>query len=161
MRLDMDKRFLRLSVNQKVNEAKQGIHYERPPRIGSGYRVLEVGWGSSWHTLTVAEIVAPTDVADEKWGHVHTIEITTELAELTHRNIEKAGIGDRVNVICKDGSKGFPLIAPYDRILVTAAAPDVPKPLIEQLKEGGVLVVPVGGIQQYQILFRVRKKDGG
>ena len=55
---------------------------------------------------------------------------------------------------------GCPEEAPYDRILVTAAAPDVPKPLIEQLKNGGILVIPVGGIYLYQTLVRVRKRDG-
>jgi len=51
-------------------------------------------------------------------------------------------------------------MAPYDRILVTAAAPDVPKPLTEQLKSGGVLVIPVGGVYLYQTLLRIRKQDG-
>jgi protein-L-isoaspartate(D-aspartate) O-methyltransferase len=51
-------------------------------------------------------------------------------------------------------------MAPYDRILVTAAAPDIPKPLIEQLKSSGVLVIPIGGVYLYQTLLRIRKRDG-
>ncbi len=50
--------------------------------------------------------------------------------------------------------------APYDRVLVTAAAPDIPEPLIEQLENGGILVIPVGGLHLYQTLVRVRKEDG-
>ena len=125
-----------------------------------GHRVLEVGAGSGWHASTIAEIVAPTDTPKEKWGHVYTVEIIPELAELARKNIEKAGYGDRITIICGDGSMGYPEKAPYDRIFVTAAAPDIPKPLIEQLKNGGILVIPVGGIHLYQTLVRIRKRDG-
>lgn len=124
-----------------------------------GHRVLEVGAGSGWHASTIAEIVAPTDAPKKEWGHVYTVEIVPELAEFARKNIEKAGYGDRITVIHGDGSLGYPEKAPYDRILVTAAAPDVPKPLIEQLKTGGILVIPVGGIYLYQTLVRVRKRD--
>ena len=125
-----------------------------------GHRVLEVGAGSGWHASTIAEIVAPTDTPKEKWGHVYTVEIIPELAEFARKNVEKARYGDRITIICGDGSMGYPEKAPYDRILVTAAAPDIPKPLIEQLKNGGILVIPVGGIRFYQTLVRVRKRDG-
>ncbi len=125
-----------------------------------GHRVLEIGAGSGWHASTVAEIVAPVDTPKGEWGHVYTVEIVPELAEFARKNVERAGYGDRVTVICGDGSEGYAEKAPYDRVLVTAAAPDVPKPLIEQLKTGGVLVSPVGGIYLYQTLVRIRKKDG-
>ena len=125
-----------------------------------GHRVLEIGAGSGWHASTVAEIVAPTDTPKRKWGHVYTVDIVPELAEFARKNVERAGYGDRVTVICGDGSEGYAEKAPYDRVLVTAAAPDVPKPLIEQLKTGGVLVIPVGGIYLYQTLLRIRKENG-
>lgn len=125
-----------------------------------GHRVLEVGAGSGWHASTVAEIVAPTGAPVENWGHVYTLEIVSNLAEFARKNMERAGYSDRVTVICGDGSEGYPKEAPYDRILVTAAAPRIPRPLTEQLKSGGVLVIPVGGIYLYQTLVRVRKKDG-
>ena len=125
-----------------------------------GNKVLEIGAGCGWHAATVAEIVAPSDMPKEKWGHVYTVEIVSQLADLARKNIEKAGYGDRVTIICGDGSLGYVEMAPYDRILVTAAAPDVPKPLIEQLKNGGVLVLPVGGVYLYQTLLRIRKRDG-
>jgi protein-L-isoaspartate(D-aspartate) O-methyltransferase len=122
-----------------------------------GNKVLEIGAGCGWHAATVAEVVAPFDVPREKWGHIYTVEIVSHLADLAKTNIEKAGYSDRVTIICSDGSLGYRGMAPYDRILVAAAAPDVPKPLIEQLKSGGVLVIPVGGA--YQALFRIRKQD--
>jgi protein-L-isoaspartate(D-aspartate) O-methyltransferase len=124
-----------------------------------GNKVLEIGAGCGWHAATVAEIVAPSDMPKEKWGHVYTVEIVSQLADLARTNIEKARYGDRVTIICGDGSLGYTEIAPYDRILVTAAAPDIPKPLTEQLKNGGVLVIPVGGVYLYQTLLRVRKRD--
>jgi len=127
--------------------------------LEAGHKVLEVGAGSGWHAATVAEIVAPSDMAKEKWGHVYTVEIVRELADDARVNIERAGYGDRITVICADGSEGYSPEAPYDRVLVTAAAPDIPQPLTEQLKTGGVLVIPVGGTHFYQTLIRVRKTD--
>jgi protein-L-isoaspartate(D-aspartate) O-methyltransferase len=122
-----------------------------------GHKVLEIGSGSGWHASTIAEIVAPSGAPKERWGHVYTVEIVKGLAEFAHKNVEAAGYGDRVTIIHGDGSQGYAEKAPYDRILVTAAAPDIPKPLIEQLKARGVLVIPVGGLYLYQTLFRVRK----
>lgn len=125
-----------------------------------GHKVLEVGGGSGWHAATIAEIVAPSDAPKEEWGHVYTIERIPELAALARDNIEKAGYGDRITVIHQDGTLGYPEEAPYDRVLVAAAGPEVPKPLVEQLSDAGVLLVPVGGAQFYQTLVRLRKKNG-
>ena len=127
--------------------------------LQAGHRVLEVGAGSGWHAATIVEVVAPSDMAKEEWGHVYTVEIVAGLAEFARKNLMKAGYGERVSVICGDGSEGYPAEAPYDRILVTAAAPGVPEPLLEQLRNRGVLVIPVGGIYLYQTLLRIRKKD--
>jgi protein-L-isoaspartate(D-aspartate) O-methyltransferase len=127
--------------------------------LEAGYKVLEIGAGSGWHAATIAEIVAPSNLPREGWGHVYTVEIIRELAEFARENIQKAGYGDRVTVIHGDGSEGYAEEAPYNRVLVTAAAPQVPKPLTEQLKNGGVLVIPVGGTYFFQRLLRIRKED--
>ena len=124
-----------------------------------GHKVLEVGGGCGWHASTIAEIAAPSDASKEEWGHVYTIERIAELVAFAKNNIEKAGYADRITVIHQDGTVGYPPEAPYDRILVAAAAPAVPQPLIEQLKDEGILVVPVGGAQFYQTLLRIRKKN--
>ncbi len=124
-----------------------------------GHKILEVGSGSGWHASTIAEIVAPSDMPEEKWGHVYTTEIVPELADSARAAVEKAGYSERVTVIATDGSEGYAQEAPYDRILVTAAAPSIPKPLPEQLKPDGILVIPVGSTYFYQTLLRVRKND--
>lgn len=127
--------------------------------LEAGHKVLEIGAGSGWHASTIAEIVAPSGMPKDKWGHVYTVEVIHELADFARNNIEKTDYSDRVTVIFADGSEGYTEEAPYNRILVTAAAPDIPKPLTEQLKTGGILVVPVGGAYLYQTLVRVRKVD--
>jgi protein-L-isoaspartate(D-aspartate) O-methyltransferase len=127
--------------------------------LEAGHKVLEVGAGSGWHAATVAEIVAPNDAARQKWGHVYTVEIFRELADSARKNLENTYFSDRVTVINADGSEGYPPEAPYDRVLVTAAAPDIPKPLTEQLRIGGVLVIPIGRAYFCQTLIRIRKTD--
>ncbi len=124
-----------------------------------GHKVLEIGAGSGWHAATVAEVVAPSNRSEAQWGHVYTVEIVQKLVQFARENIHRAGYGDRITVIQGDGSKGYPEEAPYDRILVTAAAPEVPKPLTDQLKVGGVLVIPVGGTYSFQRLLRIQKED--
>ncbi|PMB76164.1 MAG: protein-L-isoaspartate O-methyltransferase, partial [Candidatus Bathyarchaeota archaeon] len=96
-----------------------------------------------------------------EWGHVYTVEIIQGLAEFARKNIINNGYGDRVTIICADGSMGYPEKAPYDRILVTAAAPDIPKPLIEQLKPNGIMLIPIGSISLFQSLIKITKSANG
>lgn len=130
-------------------------------RLEAGHKVLEIGAGSGWHAATMAEIVAPSDTPRSEWGHVYTVEIIRGLAEFARRNIMKAGYGDRVTIMCDDGSLGYSEKAPYDRILVTAAAPDVPKQLTEQVKPGGTILIPVGSAYLFQSLMRITKMVDG
>lgn len=122
--------------------------------LASGLKVLEVGAGSGYHAATIAEVVGPE-------GHVYTIERVEELVRFARQNLERAGYSDRVTLVQGDGSLGYADRAPYDRIVVTAAAPEVPPKLVEQLKTNGLLVLPVGGRFFPQELVRVRKKPGG
>ena len=126
-----------------------------------GQKILEVGAGSGWHAATIAELVAPKDVHRSEWGHVYTAEIVADLAEKARKNIMNAGYGDRITIINSDGSKGYPEKAPYDRIVVTAAAPEVPQPLLDQLKVNGVMVIPVGDFPLFQTLMRLTKDGNG
>jgi protein-L-isoaspartate(D-aspartate) O-methyltransferase len=126
-----------------------------------GHKVLEIGAGCGWHAATIAEIIAPKDAPRSEWGHIHTVEIVQGLADFARKNIMNAGYNDRVTIICADGSMGYAEKAPYDRILVTAAAPDIPKPLIEQLKPNGIMLIPVGSVQLFQSLIKITKGVNG
>ena len=126
-----------------------------------GLKVLEVGAGSGWHAATIAEIIAPMDAPRSEWGHVYTLEIVKGLAELSRRNIVDSGYGDRVTILYVDGSKGYPEKAPYDRILVTSAAPKVPKPLVDQLKANGIMLIPIGSFSLFQNLQKISKGKEG
>lgn len=130
-------------------------------KLEVGHKVLEVGAGSGYHAALVAEIVAPSNVDSKWWGNVYAVEIVPALAVSAQENLEKTGYQDRVSIINADGSQGYQEEVPYDRIFVTAAAPDVPKPLIDQLKLGGVMVIPVGGHHLYQELLLVEKTAAG
>ncbi len=116
-----------------------------------GEKVLEVGAGSGYHAAVVAEIVG-------KEGKVIAIERIPELAERARNTLRYLGY-DNVKVIIGDGSKGYPPEAPYDKIYVTASAPDVPKPLIDQLKPGGRMVIPIGKYDQH--LYVIEKDERG
>ncbi|MHA1268688.1 MAG: protein-L-isoaspartate(D-aspartate) O-methyltransferase [Candidatus Helarchaeota archaeon] len=141
------------------------------PALKVGAKVLEIGAGSGYHAAICAEIVAPTDLLDSetKLGHVYTIERVPSVAEFGRENIKKAGYSDRVTIIIGDGTLGFKEQAPFDAINVTAAGPQVPPPLIDQLNpNGGRLIIPVGSMFGFQKLIlvikegeKVRKKDMG
>jgi len=126
-----------------------------------GQKILEVGAGSGWHSATIAEIIAPHSAPRTEWGHVYTIEIVQELAENARKNIMNEGYGDRVTITYGDGSKGYLEKAPYERILVTAAAPRVPQPLVDQLKPNGVMLTPVGSASLFQHLIKITKDSEG
>jgi protein-L-isoaspartate(D-aspartate) O-methyltransferase len=126
-----------------------------------GNKVLEIGAGCGWHAATIAEIIAPKDAPRSEWGHIYTVEIVQDLADFARKNTMNAGYNDRVTIICADGSMGYAEKAPYDRILVTAAAPDVPKPLIEQLKPNGIMLIPVGSAHLFQSLIKITKEANG
>ncbi|MHA2359084.1 MAG: protein-L-isoaspartate(D-aspartate) O-methyltransferase [Candidatus Thorarchaeota archaeon] len=124
-----------------------------------GLKVLEIGAGSGYHAALCAEIVAPHGASNP--GHVYTIEIVDGLIEFAQGNLERTGYNDRVTLIHSDGGFGLPDHAPFDRILVAAAAPSIPQSLIDQLAPGGVMLIPVGSRGFFQELMKVEKDEEG
>jgi protein-L-isoaspartate(D-aspartate) O-methyltransferase len=114
-------------------------------RLKGEERVLEIGTGSGYQAAILSHIAA----------QVYTVERISELAETASQVFEKLGLSN-IKIFERDGSAGLPEYAPFDAIMVTAAAPKVPSPLKEQLDEGGRLVLPVGS-RDGQILERWRK----
>jgi protein-L-isoaspartate(D-aspartate) O-methyltransferase len=117
--------------------------------VAPGDRVLEVGTGSGYQAAVLAELTKT----------VFSIEIRPELARQAASRLKDLGYG-RVQVRSGDGYQGWPEAAPFDAILVTAAAPRVPPALAAQLKEGGRLVIPLGLPGGAQTLVRYRKVQG-
>lgn len=111
-------------------------------------RVLEIGTGSGYHAAVMSRVA----------GSVYTIEIVEELGERAKRILDELGY-DNVQVRIGDGYKGWPEEAPFDAIILTAAPPRIPEPLVEQLALGGKMVVPVGSyLQDLQVLTKT--EDG-
>ncbi|HTG35375.1 MAG TPA: protein-L-isoaspartate(D-aspartate) O-methyltransferase [Thermoanaerobaculia bacterium] len=116
-----------------------------------GARVLEIGTGSGYQAAILSRVA----------GEVYTIEILKPLAERARRTLTDLGCRN-VHVRTGDGFQGWPNAAPFDGIIVTAAPPSIPDPLLEQLKVGGRLVIPVGdrdALQNLQVL--TKRADGG
>jgi len=112
--------------------------------------VLEVGTGSGYQAAVLAEIVQS----------VYTVEILPTLGEQARRRFVELGYSN-VHSRIGDGYQGWEEYAPFDAILVTAAPEEIPPPLIEQLKPGGLMIIPVGGEYQVQTLMRVEKAADG
>jgi protein-L-isoaspartate(D-aspartate) O-methyltransferase len=120
-----------------------------------GHRVLELGTGTGYQTAVLAHLVGDR-------GRVYTVERVPALADLARRRLDAMAVAN-VRYCVGDGSAGWPAshadpdAPPFDRILVTAAAPDLPRPLLAQLTDGGVMVVPVGPADA-QTLLRVDRR---
>jgi protein-L-isoaspartate(D-aspartate) O-methyltransferase len=152
---------VQIGFGQAVSEPRIVAIMNEALQLELGCKVLEIGTGSGWHAATMAELVAPKEAPRSEWGHIYTVEVISALAETARRNIMNAGYGDRVTIINADGSKGYAAKAPYNRIAVTASAPQIPSPLFEQLKSGGILLIPVGSPFMFQKLLRLTKGTDG
>lgn len=117
--------------------------------LRGGERVLEIGTGSGYQTAVLAELCA----------ELYSIERVSSLLEAARRTLSETGYSG-VHLLLGDGGEGLAEHAPFDRILVTAAAPSVPGKLAEQLADNGIMAVPVGDYRFSQVLVIVRRVGG-
>jgi protein-L-isoaspartate(D-aspartate) O-methyltransferase len=139
---------LPLSHGQTISQPLMVAMSVEALRLEGDETVLEIGAGSGYQAAILSQLVKK----------VYAIEIIPELVANARRALDSLGI-DNVEIICADGRKGWPEGAPYDGIVVAAAAQDVPSALTEQLREGGRIVIPVGG--RWGQSLQVSRKRGG
>ena len=111
-------------------------------------QVLEIGAGSGYQAAILSMLVR----------HVTTIERIPTVADLARENLAKLGLKN-ISIVVGDGTRGYPKHAPYDGIMITAATPEIPRPLIDQLAVGGILVAPVGGREIQELITLTRYKN--
>lgn len=116
--------------------------------VEDGMGVLEVGTGSGYQAAVLSDI--------NRGGKIYTMEIAGELAERAKENLKGY---KNVEAVTGDGSLGLPEHAPYDRILVTCGCPEIPAPLLEQLKSGGKLIAPVGGYLEQRLVLATKNRE--
>ncbi|MCL2000122.1 MAG: protein-L-isoaspartate(D-aspartate) O-methyltransferase [Planctomycetes bacterium] len=141
---------LRIGCGQTISQPYVVAFMTQALAVEPGMRVLEIGTGSGYQTAVLAEMGA----------EVFTIERHEDLSLAAEAVIDRAGYGGQITMRVDDGTLGWPEEAPFDRILVTAAGPDIPAALAEQLLEGGRLVMPVGAHREGQKLLLAVKSGG-
>jgi len=150
---------LSIGLGQTISAPHMCVIMCESLNLRPGLKILEVGAGSGYHSALCAEIVAPKDAQNP--GHVYTIEIVKGLIDFAQKNLERTGYADRVTLIHGDGGLGLSDHAPFDRILVAAAAPEVPTPLTDQLAPEGIMLIPVGSRGFFQDLLMIEKDAVG
>ena len=139
---------LPIDAGQTISQPTVVAHMSEALALSPEHRVLEIGTGSGYQAAVLAELA----------GEVFTIEIVEPLAASARRTLADNGYRN-VTVRAGNGYLGWPEHAPFDRVIVTAAPDEVPPALVEQLKIGGLMAIPVGiGVQELRIL---RRTPGG
>ena len=137
---------LPISCGQTISQPYVVAAMTEALAIEPTHNVLEIGTGSGYQAAILAHLA----------GKVVSIERYKTLADVARERLKSLGL-DNVTVIAADGALGAPEFAPFDRIIVTAAAPEVPPALFQQLADGGVLVAPIGAARGVQSLIRFEK----
>jgi protein-L-isoaspartate(D-aspartate) O-methyltransferase len=141
---------LPIAANQTISQPYIVARMTELLELDDRSRVLEIGAGSGYQTAVLARVAA----------QVYAIERIAELAREAQARIRQLGIYN-ATVKCFDGTLGWSAHAPYDAILVAAGGPEVPEPLLAQLKIDGRLVIPIGGTRESQRLVRVVRTEKG
>ena len=145
-----ENRALPIGEGQTISQPYVVALMTHAAHVQKHHKVLEIGMGSGYQAALLCKLVR----------RLFTIERYDNLRASAEKKLHEIGI---YNFSCKtgDGSKGWPEQAPFDRIIVTAASPSVPKSLLEQLAEGGVMVIPIGEKDQEQNLVRITRTESG
>ncbi len=138
---------LPIGLSQTISQPYTVAVMTEALEVKKGSKILEIGTGSGYQAAILAEMGA----------RVYTIERYMELLNAARKNLEK--LGYQVVSKCGDGTIGWSEFSPYDGIIVTAAAPDVPQSLLDQLADGGILVIPIGDIDTQNLHVIKRAKD--
>jgi len=141
---------LPIACGQTISQPFVVAYMTEQLQVRGGSRVLEVGAGSGYQAAVLAHL------ADE----VVTVERYRTLAEAARERLERLGLAN-VRVVIGDGLAGFPGRAPYDRIIVTAAAERIPETLLDQLADDGIMILPLGPHSEAQRLVRLSKTAAG
>ncbi len=137
---------LPIGSGQTISQPSIHAKYLELLRLKGDEKVLEIGTGSGYQTVLLAHLAA----------QVFSIERIGPVLELGRANIQRAGVRN-VSLLLGDGTVGWRAHAPYDAILVSAASPKVPQPLVEQLADGGRLVIPLGGLDEQELVVFTRQ----
>ena len=137
---------LPIGRGQTISRPLTHANYLQALSLQGKERVLEVGTGSGYQAALLSQLVA----------QVFTVERFAQLADRAREGVAQAGVRN-VTVLVGDGSLGWRPYAPYDAILVSAAAPSVPQPLLDQLGDGGRLLVPLGGADAQELIRITRR----
>jgi len=140
---------LSIGYGQTISQPYIVAYMTEALELKPDFKVLEIGTGSGYQAAVLSEIVS----------EVFTIEIVDELATSAKKRLKMLGYTN-VRVFSGDGYHGLKEFAPFDAIMVTAGAESIPQPLLDQLKEGGRMIIPVGSSSYTQYLVLVEKKNG-
>jgi protein-L-isoaspartate(D-aspartate) O-methyltransferase len=140
--LAYDDRALPIDMGQSISQPLMVAIMTQALQLRGEERVLEIGTGSGYQTAILARLA----------GHVYSVERIQQLACTAFKRVSKLGVGN-VTIYVGDGSLGWPEQAPFDRIIVTAAAPEVPARLLDQLVSWGMMVIPVGRPERQELLL--------
>jgi protein-L-isoaspartate(D-aspartate) O-methyltransferase len=141
---------LPISCGQTISQPYVVAYMTEQLDVRRDHRVLEVGTGSGYQAAILAHVAR----------EVVTVERYRTLAEAARQRLEKAGL-ENVLVVTGDGLAGVPAHAPYDRIMVTAAAERIPQTLVDQMQIGGVMILPLGPYAEAQRIVRLTKEEDG
>jgi len=143
---------LEIGENQTISAPHMVAFMLEILEIEPGMKILEVGTGSGYNACLLEFLAYP--------GTVVTIERKHSLSKFARENLKNCPHKENIKIMVGDGSLGYEGDAPYDRIVVTCGAPEIPRPLLEQLKINGIMVIPLGGTY-FQDLYKIVKRENG